>query len=65
MLGDRKFTEPPNVDGPIDEADPGLRSNTVDPIVCLGCHTPDQNLGPFAVAAAMKEVVGPGHGLPP
>ena len=34
-------------------------------IVCLGCHTPDQNLGLFAVAAAMKEVVGPGHGLPP
>jgi hypothetical protein len=39
-------------------------SRTVDPIVCLGCHTPDQNIGPFAVAAAMKEIVGPGHGLP-
>ena len=38
-------------------------SRTVGPIVCLGCHTPDQNLGPFVVADAMKEVVGPGHGL--
>jgi hypothetical protein len=40
-------------------------SRAVDPIVCLGCHTPDQNLGPFDVAAAMKEIVGPGHGQPP
>ena len=39
-------------------------SRTVDPIVCLGCHTPDQNIGAFAVAEAMKEIVGPGHGLP-
>ena len=37
---------------------------TVDPLVCLGCHTPDQNVGAFDVAAAMKEIVGPGHGLP-
>jgi hypothetical protein len=40
-------------------------SRKVDPLVCLGCHTPDQNLGDFVVADAMKEVVGPGHGLPP
>ena len=40
-------------------------SRAVDPIVCLGCHTPDQNLGPFVVADATKEIVGPGHGLPP
>jgi len=39
-------------------------SRAVDPIVCLGCHTPDQNRGPFVVADAMKEIVGPGHGLP-
>lgn len=39
-------------------------SRAVDPTVCLGCHTPDQNLGPFVVAAAMHEIVGPGHGLP-
>jgi len=39
-------------------------SRAVDPTVCLGCHTPDQNLGPFVVAAAMKEIIGPGHGLP-
>jgi hypothetical protein len=39
-------------------------SRRVDPVVCLGCHTPDQNIGRFDVAAAMKEVVGPGHGTP-
>jgi hypothetical protein len=39
-------------------------SRAVDPMVCLSCHTPDQNLGPFDVAAAMKDIVGPGHGLP-
>jgi hypothetical protein len=38
-------------------------SRTVDPVICLGCHTPDQNRG-FAVVDAMKNVVGPGHGLP-
>ena len=27
-------------------------SRAVEPIVCLGCHTPDQNIGPFVVAAA-------------
>jgi hypothetical protein len=40
-------------------------SRRVDPGVCLGCHTPDQNLGDFVVAEAMKEIVGPGHGLAP
>ena len=39
-------------------------SRAVDPMVCLGCHTPDQNIGTFEVVAAMKEIVGPGHGLP-
>ena len=39
-------------------------SRRVDPVVCLGCHTPDQNIGPFDVVAALKDVVGPGHGLP-
>ncbi|HVY40431.1 MAG TPA: multiheme c-type cytochrome [Polyangia bacterium] len=39
-------------------------SRAVAPTVCLGCHTPDQNVGPFVVAAAMREIVGPGHGLP-
>ncbi len=38
-------------------------SRTVDPVICLGCHTPDQS-GAFEVADAMKHVVGPGHGLP-
>ncbi|MES1208767.1 MAG: multiheme c-type cytochrome [Pseudomonadota bacterium] len=38
-------------------------SRTVEPVICLGCHTPDQNIGPFTVAAAMKEIVGPGHGV--
>jgi hypothetical protein len=37
----------------------------VDPIVCLGCHTPDQNIGAFDPVAAMKELLGPGHGAPP
>jgi hypothetical protein len=35
-----------------------------DPVTCLGCHTPDQNIGAFDPVAAMKEVVGPGHGAP-
>src|SRR5450432_2686951 len=39
-------------------------SRKVEAIVCLGCHTPDQNLGPFDFAAALKEVLGPGHGMP-
>ncbi|MEA2700445.1 MAG: hypothetical protein QOI66_4716 [Myxococcales bacterium] len=40
-------------------------SRRVDPLVCLGCHTPDQSQGPFDYATALKEVIGPGHGLPP
>jgi hypothetical protein len=32
--------------------------------VCLGCHTPDQNIGPFEYAVALKAVLGPGHGVP-
>jgi hypothetical protein len=39
-------------------------SRKVDPIVCLGCHTPDQNLSAFDPVAAMKEILGPGHGQP-
>jgi hypothetical protein len=34
----------------------------VDPLICLGCHTPDQSQGPFDYAIALKEVLGPGHG---
>jgi hypothetical protein len=37
----------------------------VEPLVCLGCHTPDQSQGAFDYATALKEVIGPGHGLPP
>jgi Cytochrome c554 and c-prime len=40
-------------------------SRKVDPLVCLGCHTPDQNVGPFDYAAARKEILGPGHGSAP
>jgi 2',3'-cyclic-nucleotide 2'-phosphodiesterase (5'-nucleotidase family) len=40
-------------------------SRKVDPIVCLGCHTPDQNLGTFDVRAAMASILGPEHGTPP
>jgi hypothetical protein len=36
----------------------------VDPVVCLGCHTPDQNVGSFDPVASMKEILGPGHGAP-
>jgi hypothetical protein len=39
-------------------------SRKVDPITCLGCHTPDQNLSDFDPAASMKEILGPGHGMP-
>jgi hypothetical protein len=35
-----------------------------DPATCLGCHTPDWNVGGFDPVAAMKEVMGPGHGMP-
>jgi hypothetical protein len=34
---------------------------TVDPVICLGCHTPDQSVEPFDVLVAMKKIVGPGH----
>ncbi len=37
-------------------------SRRVDPMVCLGCHTPEQNIAPFDYATALKEVLGPGHG---
>jgi hypothetical protein len=40
-------------------------SRHVDPIVCLGCHTPDWNTGPFDPVAATKEILGPGHAAPP
>ncbi|HVU50460.1 MAG TPA: multiheme c-type cytochrome, partial [Polyangia bacterium] len=36
----------------------------VDPVTCLGCHTPDQNVGSFDPVASMKEILGPGHGAP-
>jgi hypothetical protein len=36
----------------------------VDATVCLGCHTPDQNLGPFDYEAALASILGPGHGAP-
>jgi len=36
----------------------------VDAVVCLGCHTPDQNVGSFDPVASMKEILGPGHGAP-
>jgi CxxC motif-containing protein (DUF1111 family) len=39
-------------------------SRKVDPIICLGCHTPDQNLSDFDPVSAMKELLGPGHGMP-
>jgi len=39
-------------------------SRAVDPVLCFGCHTPDQNRGPFVLAEAMKQMVGPGHGQP-
>ena len=37
---------------------------TVGAVVCLGCHTPDQNVGAFDPVAAMQEILGPGHGMP-
>ena len=43
--GERKLTDPPKVDGPIDEAEPGLRSNTVDPMVCAGKKTHEWCVG--------------------
>ncbi len=35
----------------------------VDPVVCLGCHAPDQSVEPFDYAVALPKVIGPGHGL--
>jgi hypothetical protein len=40
-------------------------SRKVDPLVCFGCHTPDQNVGSFDVTAAFASIVGPGHGAAP
>jgi hypothetical protein len=37
----------------------------VQPEVCLGCHTPDQNVGSFDPVAAVKEILGPNHGVGP
>lgn len=39
-------------------------SRTVDPVICLGCHTPDQS-DSFVVSDALKRITGPGHGAPP
>jgi hypothetical protein len=36
----------------------------VPPEVCLRCHRPDQSAEPFDYAAALKLVLGPGHGQP-
>ena len=44
-MRDSRLTDPPKVDGPIDAADPGLRSNTVDPIVCAGKNTHEWCVG--------------------
>jgi len=38
-------------------------SRKVSAEVCLGCHTHDQALDPFDYEAALKAVVGPGHGV--
>jgi hypothetical protein len=39
-------------------------SRKVAGTVCLGCHTPDQSRGTFDLGEAMKQIVGPGHGVP-
>ena len=39
-------------------------SRKVSPAVCLGCHTVDRNGDLFDAVAAMKDMVGPGHGMP-
>ncbi len=39
-------------------------SRKVAGTVCLGCHTPDQSRGTFDLGDAMKQIVGPGHGVP-
>jgi len=38
-------------------------SRTVDPVICWGCHTPDQS-DSFVLPEAMQRVTGPGHGRP-
>src|ERR1043166_956769 len=45
--GEMKLTDPPKVDGPIDDADPGLRSNTAEPSVCAGKNTHEWWVGSF------------------
>jgi Cytochrome c554 and c-prime len=40
-------------------------SRKVEATVCFGCHTSDQNLGAFDYAAAVRSIVGPGHGAAP
>jgi len=37
-------------------------SRKVEPRVCFGCHTPDQNLGTLDYATALPSILGPGHG---
>jgi len=37
-------------------------SRHVEPTTCLGCHTPDQDFVGFDVTAALKSILGPGHG---
>ena len=37
-------------------------SRVVGAEICLGCHTSDQNIGAFEFAAALKSVLGKGHG---
>jgi 2',3'-cyclic-nucleotide 2'-phosphodiesterase (5'-nucleotidase family) len=39
-------------------------SRKVDASVCLGCHTPDQNVGTFDYEASLASILGPGHGAP-
>ena len=39
-------------------------SRQVSPAICLGCHTIDRNGDLFDAVSAMKDIVGPGHGMP-
>jgi 2',3'-cyclic-nucleotide 2'-phosphodiesterase (5'-nucleotidase family) len=39
-------------------------SRKVGAEVCLGCHTPDQNVGTFDYESAVASIIGPGHGAP-
>jgi hypothetical protein len=36
----------------------------VSPALCLGCHTIDRNGDLFDAVGAMKQIIGPGHGMP-